>query len=225
LSKKNSLSLFFIFAFCLTFLLGTWQYQRLNWKNNLINNIEKSVNKPFSFDEIEIYPELTSVILLDNYNISNKPIFIQSKTYNGNVGFHLYFPVYKDSSLMTVINAGWTKSDDQINIDKIFNRIDKKKNLNIYLRNFYKKKPYFTPLNNLKKNEWYYPAISDLEVYFLDKIKLDQYFVIAETSINNYFVNPKTLLRNSHLQYLLTWYLLSLTSLIMLVVSRRKKNG
>ncbi len=59
MSKKNSLSLFFIFAFCLTFLLGTWQYQRLNWKNNLINNIEKSVNKPFSFDEIEIYPELT----------------------------------------------------------------------------------------------------------------------------------------------------------------------
>ena len=222
MSKKNSLSFFFIFAFCLTFLLGTWQYQRLNWKNDLINNIEKSINKPFSFDEIEIYPELTSVILSDNYNISNKPIFIQSKTYNGNVGFHLYFPVYKEGSLMTVINAGWTKSDDQINIDKIFSRIDKKKNLNIYLRNFYKKKPYFTPLNNLKKNEWYYPAINDLEVYFLDKIKLDQYFVIAETSINDYFVNPKTLLRNSHLQYLLTWYLLSLTSLIMLIVSRRK---
>ena len=222
MSKKNLLSFFFIFAFCLTFLLGTWQYQRLNWKNDLINNIEKSINKPFSFNEIEIYPELTSVILSDNYYIFNKPIFIQSKTYNGNVGFHLYFPVYKDGSLMTVINAGWTKSDDQINIDKIFSRIDKKKNLNIYLRNFYKKKPYFTPLNNLKKNEWYYPAINDLEVYFLDKIKLDQYFVIAETSINNYFVNPITLLRNSHLQYLLTWYLLSLTSLIMLIVSRRK---
>ncbi|MDA1284163.1 MAG: hypothetical protein O3C61_04480 [Proteobacteria bacterium] len=225
MSKKNSLSFVFVFAFCLTFLLGTWQYQRLNWKNDLINNIEKSINEPFSFDEMEIYPELTSVILSDSYKIFNNPIFIQSKTYNGDVGLHLYFPVYKNNNLMTVINAGWTKSDDQINIDKIFNRINKEKNLNIYLRNFYKKKPYFTPLNNLKKNEWYYPGISDLEVYFLDKIKLDQYFVIAEASINHYFVNPKTLLRNSHLQYLLTWYLLSLTSLIMLIISRRKKNG
>ncbi len=225
MSKKNSLSLFFIFAFCLTFLLGSWQYQRLNWKNDLINNIEKSINSPFLFDRNKIYPELTNIIFPNTFSILNKPIFIQSKTHNGNVGFHLYFPVYIDARLITVINAGWVRDIDKKNSYKLFNLINKNKNLSIYLRNFYKKKPYFTPLNNLKKNEWYYPGVDDLETYFAGDIGLDQYFVLAERSINKYFVNPKTLLRNSHMQYLLTWYLLSLTSLVMLIVSRKSKNG
>ncbi len=225
MSKKNSLSIFFIFAFCLTFILGTWQYKRLSWKNDLVNNIQQSANNPLSFDENIIYPELTGVILPSNFNILNNPIFVGPKTYQGNVGFHLYFPIFRNDDFMTVLNAGWIKNKNQKNIDKIFNDISNTKFNNIYLRDFYKEKPYFTPENNITKNEWFYPGQLDLEVYFSKKIQLGQYFILADISINKYFVNPMTLLRNSHLQYLLTWYLLSLTSLVMLIVNRRNKNG
>ncbi len=206
-------------------MLGTWQYQRLNWKNNLIKNIEQSVNNPFSFNTNIIYPELTSIILPDSYRTQNNPIFIGYKTYKGNNGFHLYFPIFKDNDFITVLNAGWIKNKDKKNTSNIFNKISNKKYYRAYIRNFYKEKPYFTPQNNLNKNEWFYPDHLDLENYYSKKIQLDQYFVLAEVSVNKYFVNPMTLMRNSHLQYLLTWYLLSLTSLVMLILCRRKKNG
>lgn len=225
MSKKNSLSIFFIFAFCLTFVLGTWQYKRLNWKNDLISNVHQSTNDPSFFNENIIYPELTGVILPSNFYIINNPIFVGSKTYQGNNGLHLYFPIFRNDDFITVLNAGWIKSKDQKNIDQIFDKILNKKSNKIYLRDFYVEKPYFTPENNTDKNEWFYPGQFDLEVYFSKKIQLDQYFVLADVSINKYFVDPLTLLRNSHLQYLLTWYLLSFTSLVMLIVNRRNKNG
>ena len=224
MNKKNSLSIFFVFACCLTFLLGTWQYQRLIWKNDLINNVEQSINNPSIFDESIIYPELTGVISSNNFSIQNNPIFVGSKTYQGKNGFHLYFPVFKNTDLITVLNAGWISSTDKENINDIYNQILNTKTYKIYLRNYFIKKPYFTPENNVSKNEWFYPGRPDLENFYQKKIQLDQYFVLAEVSINKYFVNPMNLLRNSHLQYLLTWYLLSFTSLVMLVINRRYKN-
>ena len=188
MNKKNSLSIFFVFACCLTFLLGTWQYQRLIWKNDLINNVEQSINNPSIFDENIMYPELTGVISPNSFSIQNNPIFVGSKTHQGKNGFHLYFPVFKNTDLITVLNVGWISSTDKENINDIYNQILNTKTYKIYLRNYFNKKPYFTPENNVSKNEWFYPGRPDLENFYQKKIQLDQYFVLAEVSINKYFV-------------------------------------
>ena len=37
--RHKSLTVFFLFITTLTFVLGCWQLYRLEWKNNLIQNI------------------------------------------------------------------------------------------------------------------------------------------------------------------------------------------
>ena len=171
MNKKNSLSIFFVFACCLTFLLGTWQYHRLIWKNDLINNVEQSINNPSIFDENIMYPELTGVISPNSFSIQNNPIFVGSKTHQGKNGFHLYFPVFKNTDLITVLNAGWISNTEKKNVDNIYNEIFNTKTYKIYLRNYFNKKPYFTPENNLSKNEWFYPGRPDLENFYQKKIQ------------------------------------------------------
>ena len=46
MKHKFLFSLFVIFFICIFIALGSWQLIRLNWKNNLILEIEKSLKKP-----------------------------------------------------------------------------------------------------------------------------------------------------------------------------------
>ena len=48
------------------------------------------------------------------------------------------------------------------------------------------------------------------------------YFVVLDERINLYNLNPLVYLRNNHLNYSITWFLLSLSSAVMLLIIRRR---
>ena len=66
--RLKSITIFFLFVSLLTFTLGCWQLYRLNWKNDLIDNINSSITNPnFFSQEIVDYNELTAVKLNNDY--------------------------------------------------------------------------------------------------------------------------------------------------------------
>ena len=77
--KLRSLTFVFLFISFVTFILGVWQLYRLNWKNDLIENINNSINTPINFNNNEKYEELITVSLNNDFNIIEKPIFVQQK--------------------------------------------------------------------------------------------------------------------------------------------------
>ena len=84
--KLRSLTLVFLFISFVTFILGVWQLYRLNWKNDLIENINNSINAPKIFDSYEKYEELITISLNNEFELIGNPIFLESKTQQGKVG-------------------------------------------------------------------------------------------------------------------------------------------
>ena len=65
--NKSSLTFVFIGISILTFVLGSWQLFRLNWKNDLMDNISNSIINPDLFSNNNNYDNLVSVKLDKNY--------------------------------------------------------------------------------------------------------------------------------------------------------------
>ena len=147
--RHKSITLFFLFISILTFALGCWQLYRLNWKNDLIQNINSSIINPdfFSQENLE-YNELTAVKLDNRYTTIDQPIFIESKTYKNKVGFHAVTPLFFNNKIYSILNLGWVPDKNIKNIQKIIEQFNQKKDVNVYLRYLTSNKNFFVPDNN-----------------------------------------------------------------------------
>ena len=94
--------------------LGTWQLQRLQWKNNLIELFEARISAP------EITVPDTNVILddvryrrldIEGKFFHKKEIFLTGRTYEGNAGFHVVTPLELEDGRIILINRGWVSED------------------------------------------------------------------------------------------------------------------
>ena len=220
--NKSSLTYVFISISILTFILGSWQLFRLNWKNDLMDNINNSIINPDLFSDDNKYNNLVSVKLDKNYTILDKPIFIESKTFKGKPGYHLILPLKYNNEMYSVINFGWFKDKDFDQVKNIIKKYLAVNNAKVYIREFNSDKPFFTPENNLLNNTWYSVNKNDFNQFYKYEFPSKYYFVLLDDRITKYSFNPLVFLRNNHLNYSITWFLLSLSSVIMLLIIRKK---
>ena len=220
--NKSSLTFVFISISILTFILGSWQLFRLNWKNDLMDNINNSIINPDLFSNDNKYNNLVSVKLDKNYTILDKPIFIESKTFKGKPGYHLILPLKYNNEIYSVINFGWFKDKDFDQVKNIIKKYLAVNNAKVYIREFNSDKPFFTPDNDLLNNTWYSINKNDFNQFYKYEFPSKYYFVLLDDRITKYSFNPLVFLRNNHLNYSITWFLLSLSSVIMLLIIRKK---
>ena len=105
--RLRSITYLFLFISLMTFILGVWQLYRLDWKNDLIDNINNSINSPKIFDRNEEYEELITISLNNDFDLIDKPIFLESKTQQGKVGYHAVLPLTYKNNFYSIINLGW----------------------------------------------------------------------------------------------------------------------
>ena len=220
--NKSSLTFVFIGISILTFILGSWQLYRLNWKNDLMDNIRNSILNPSLFSGDLNYNNLVSVKLDDNYTIINKPIYLESKTFKGKPGYHLILPVKYKNGMYSVINFGWVLDKDFDQVQNIIQRYQSIDNPKVYIRDFNSDKSFFTPKNDLSNNIWYSVNKTDFSQFYQYAFLSKYYFVLLDDRVSKYTFNPLVFLRNNHLNYSITWFLLSLSSIVMLLIIRRK---
>ena len=220
--NKSSLTFVFISISILTFILGSWQLFRLNWKNDLMDNINNSIINPDLFSNDNKYNNLVSVKLDKNYTILDKPIFIESKTFKGKPGYHLILPLKYNNEIYSVINFGWFLDKDFDQVKDIMRKYISVNDAKVYIRDFNSDKPFFTPENDLLSNTWYSVNKNDFNKYYKYEFPSKYYFVLLDDRITKYSFNPLVFLRNNHLNYSITWFLLSLSSVIMLLIIRKK---
>ncbi len=214
--KNKFLFSVFVYFFILIFLsLGTWQIIRLNWKLNLISQIEKSINsEPINF--LGKNPDNFKKVKF-NANLENtQSIFLYSLNEDGKPGFDIINTISIENNNY-LLNRGWIpnnlKNSNFELLDSNFSGILKKKSI----------KNYFKPENDIPNNYWF--TLNDTDLFEYTGRKFSD-FIIYETNNRSNFPNPKKIganISNNHLKYSLTWFSLAI-SIFLIYLYFRKKN-
>jgi len=205
--------LFFIFIFV---ALGTWQIIRLNWKNNLILEIENSLKNPpvqLSQSNQQNYLKIKTSGRVD----FEKQIYLYNLNDSGTPGFEVLNPILIDGENY-LLNRGWIpfekKDNPEINLFDQNNIIGTLKTQG--------RKNIFKPDNDIKENYWFSLNREDI-LKFTGK-KFSKYIIYLDG--NYQFPRPKKItanISNNHKKYAMTWFSLAI-SILLLYLYFRKKN-
>ena len=199
MKHKFLFSVFVIFFILVFVALGSWQIVRLNWKNNLILEIENSLKNPpvdLTNSNVENYLKIKTSGSID----LEKQIYLYNLNDTGTPGFEVINPILiNDTNYL--INRGCIpfekKNSQEINI---FDENDIIGTLKLQGR-----KNIFKPDNDLEENYWFSLNREDI-LKFTGK-EFSKYIIYLNG--NYQFPKPKKItanISNNHRKYALTWF-------------------
>ena len=216
MKHKFLFSVFIIFFIFVFIGLGTWQIIRLNWKNNLILEIENSLKNPpveLAQSKKENFLKIKTSGSID----FDKQIYLYNLNESGTPGFEVINPItIGDENFL--INRGWIpfekKGTQEINVFDQKNIIGTLK--------LQGRKNIFKPDNDLDENYWFSLNREDI-LKFTGK-NFSEYIIYLDG--NYQLPRPKKItanISNNHQKYAITWFSLAL-SILLLYLYFRKKN-
>ena len=216
MKHKFLFSVFIIFFVFVFIGLGTWQIIRLNWKNNLILEIENSLKNPpveLAQSNKENFLKIKTSGSID----FDKQIYLYNLNESGTPGFEVINPItIGDENFL--INRGWIpfekKGTQEINVFDQKNIIGTLK--------LQGRKNIFKPDNDLDENYWFSLNREDI-LKFTGK-NFSKYIIYLDG--NYQFPRPKKItanISNNHKKYAITWFSLAI-SILLLYLYFRKKN-
>ena len=190
-------------------MLGTWQLNRLTWKNNLISEVSKSISMEPQKLEIE------------NIDLNSQYLPVKAEGKFLDTEIHVLFSLKPYGPGFKIIKPFKLKSDEIILVDLGFVPEDKKKNErkinkikilgNILFPN---ETDHFTPLPNFTKNIWFSRDLEKMAI----SLNTQPILVILSSKIdeNDIIATPLTpKFLNNHLQYSITWFSMAIAWLFM----------
>ena len=216
MKHKFLFSVFIIFFIFVFIALGTWQIIRLNWKNNLILEIENSLKNPpveLAQSKKENFLKIKTSGSID----FDKQIYLYNLNESGTPGFEVINPItIGDENFL--INRGWIpfekKGTQEINVFDQKNIIGTLK--------LQGRKNIFKPDNDLDENYWF--SLNREDILKFTGRNFSKYIIYLDG--NYQLPRPKKItanISNNHQKYAITWFSLAL-SILLLYLYFRKKN-
>ena len=207
----------FVFFFIFVFLsLGTWQIIRLNWKLDLITQINNSLAKePVSLTQAEKknYLKIKTSGKID----FNKQIYLYNLNQEGKPGFEVLNPILINEENY-LINRGWipfekkdTSEINEINQEEITGilKIQNKAN-------------YFKPVNDIEGNYWF--TLNRDDIFEYTGKSFSQYIIYLSGDYKIPLpIKISADISNNHKNYAITWFSLAI-SILLIYLYFRKKN-
>ena len=201
-------------------MLGYWQLQRLQWKNDLISSIElnfnsKTIDFPILNDADNKY-EYMQTHIEGNFMVKQSMFFFRSNL-RGESGYEIVVPFKTTLSKDVYVIIGWIPFDKKDEIDLRFindEALTKIEGSLIYSK---KRKP-LIPDNDISSNVWYLMNSEEMDI--VNNLNTSNY--LLKITDKNYFPQiliefEPTNITNNHLQYAGTWFLLALVNTIMYI--------
>ena len=207
----------FVFLFITLFCtLGTWQLYRLQWKQDVINQISEGLKStPIKYSQ-DIRKNYQKVTLVGEYDFKSQ-IYLYSLNDKGQPGFDVVTPFETTKKENVLVNRGWIKKElkNHSDINILSN------NVTGMLRQA-NRKNFFTPDNDINKNIWFSVNLEDVQK--ITGKKFNEFIVyLDDKNINA--PKPKKItvdLPNNHLKYAITWYSISISILFYYLYFRKK---
>lgn len=212
-------TLFFLAAFLLMCVLGTWQLQRLAWKQAVMAEVEKTQHLPALANLPQALDGLTyrKVVLTGKF-IYGHTMHLIGRQQGMDMGFYMLTPLeLEDDGRIILVNRGFSPPGKEsqpaglVTVEGLLRPVRDKR--------------YFMPENIPEKNIWTHEDIHKIGE-ILGKEPLPLVVEVIGKEEKDVFPIPgdgKVIFRNDHLGYALTWYALALVSVVMFGAYYRKK--
>jgi len=221
-------TLFTIPALLMMLGLGTWQLDRLAWKTALIDSFESRaaappVTPPATVDDPAAW-QFRRVEATGRF-LNDKELQMTGRPFKGTAGFHVVTPFVVENGPTVLVNRGWVPSarrspdsrpetlpEGPVSIDGIV-RIAGQKG-------------YFVPDNEPQNDIWFtvepaemaaHLGIGPVANYYIDALRAGERPTVLPIG-----ADAVIHVRNEHLQYAITWFLLALTLIVVYVVWHRQ---
>ena len=216
MKNKFLFSVFVWFIILVLLSLGFWQLYRLNWKLDIISQIENSLeNDPVELTKIDKknYLRIKTSGQVDFEN----QIYLYNLNEKGKPGFEVVNPISIENENY-LINRGWISFDKkdlpEVNIfnqDKIVGTLMLQTEPSM-----------FKPENDIKKNYWF--TLDRDDIFKQTGKKFSKYVIY----LNGDYKIPKprvitAKISNNHKKYAITWFSMAI-SILLIYLYFRKKN-
>lgn len=223
-------------VFCGLMALGTWQMQRLAWKENLLAELDKNLASdpvPISviMDALQkgVEFEYRPVKVTGRFDHENERHFFA--THEGRVGYYVYTPLSFDEGVI-FINRGFVPFDFKDPATRLDGQIKGLVTIRGLARKMLDDKPSgLVPDNDAEKNIYYWKDLRLMAAQSgidFNSDRLLKFFVDADKRVDQESAYPMggvTLidLPNNHLQYAYTWYGLAMTLVLIVLYYRFRR--
>jgi len=229
--------LFLVFP-ATTFCLGVWQYNRRNWKQELLAELDHKVKKALpetlntgiNLKELSEYSKYKVKGTFDN----SKELFIGPRSLldssggsggfgiisssGEKVGWHVITPFQIENGPKILINRGWVKGSRMEAVTRSEGQIEGPVEIVGILR-FTEETSSMTPKNKVSSDRWFSRDIPALA----QKLGTEELFLDLDLESSRYSAErggplggqTRISLRNDHAQYMMTWWGLSIGSLFV----------
>ena len=195
--------------------LGSWQLYRLNWKLNLLSEIENSLkNDPVELSKVDKknYLRIKTSGIVD----FNKQIYLYNLNESGKPGFEVINPIIINNENY-LINRGWIpfnkKDKPEVNLINESNIVGTLK--------LQHEASTFKPDNDINKNYWFTLNREDISKY--TGKKFSDYIIYLNGDYK--LPKPKVItanISNNHKKYAITWFSMAISILLIYLYFRRK---
>ena len=220
-SRVRFALLFVLFAGALAVLvgLGTWQVQRLAWKEALLATIDERIHAdPLPLDEVASrYPEIEYVPVTATGRFDHAAERHVFTTWEGESGYDVFTPLLLGENRAVFVNRGFVPFDRKDPATRADGQVGGEVTVTGLARRGLAEKPsWVVPDNDPAKNVFYWKDVRAMrETSGLDPVIDVLPFVVDAGDAANpggLPVGGTTLidLPNNHLQYAVTWYGLAL---------------
>ena len=213
--------------------LGTWQVQRLFWKEGLIAERHAAV----AAAPIDLPASLEAAQPLEFHRIrvsgrlaNDRELYLGATSPNGRAGYQVITPLRLADGSSVLVNRGFIPQDRKAPDSRAAGELDGDVTVTGLLRLPPAGKPHwFIPANSPERNYWLYVDIPAMAAAaHLDRVL--PFYVDADATPNpgGLPVGGQTPIElpNDHLQYALTWYALAVgLAVIYILFVRRRVQG
>lgn len=212
-------TIFTILSLVILCSLGTWQMQRLHWKQNLLQElVDARASTPDTLDIATITAttfddDLVKYVTVTGHFIKNSGIFIGPRTWQGQNGYHHVAILASTKNDRLIINRGWIPAGKKTDV----NLPDGAVTITGLLRhpdpgNF------FTPANDPAAGHWF--SINPRQIAAFQKLdNVVPTILYAEQESGTEDLPVQDALRweppNNHFGYAVFWY--SMAVILMLI--------
>ena len=216
MKNKFLFSVFVYFIILVLLSLGSWQLYRLNWKLNLLSEIENSLkNNPveFSKNNKKNYLRIKTSGIIDY----DKQIYLYNLNESGKPGFEVINPIIINNENY-LINRGWIpfnkKDKPEVNLINESNIVGTLK--------LQHEASTFKPDNDINKNYWF--TLNREDIFKYTGKKFSDYIIYLNGDYK--LPKPKVItanISNNHKKYAITWFSMAI-SILLIYLYFRKKN-